>query len=296
MDSLFKFDPLQTKGLLIISLIFSAILVIGLVIDMLCLFRGRLRGVINTRLPAIQNRPWRMEDALWIGCATLIAYTAMLLLTTLEPRIHPADSPAIAPQVMLLVQALIFPVSSTAVTLWLFRKRKMSIRTTMHGDGKGIGHAVRIGILTYLGIMPFFVLINVISIIGLSRLGYPPEPQLTIQLILDPTAPTWFHASLIGLAILAAPAVEEVIFRGILLPGLLQHLPAIPAIVGASLIFATLHLHLPSLLPMTVLGLGFCVAYIASGSLIAPIVMHAVFNLVNIIALHLVPTGVELPL
>jgi membrane protease YdiL (CAAX protease family) len=220
----------------------------------------------------------------------------MLMLITLEPRIHPADSPAIPPQVMLLVEALIFPLSGAAVTLWLFRRRKMSIAAVLHSDSRGIGHAVRIGVLTYLGIMPVFVIANVISIIGLSWLGYPPEPQLTIQLMLDPASPAWFHAALIGLAIIAAPVVEEVIFRGILLPGLMQHLPALPAIVGASLIFAAIHLHLPSLLPMAVLGAGFCVAYITSGSLIAPIVMHAIFNLVNIIALHLVPTGVELPL
>jgi len=296
MASLFDFNPLQTKGLLIISLVFMVILAAGLIIDVLCLFRGRLRGIINDRLPAIRNRPWRMEDVAWIGVVTLIAYSFMLMLTTLEPRIHPADSPAIPPQVMLLIQALIFPLSSTAVTLWFFRRRGMSIMATLHSDGKGIGHAMRTGLLAYLGIMPVFVLTNLVSIIGLTRLGCPPEPQLTIQLILDPTAPTWFHTALIGLAIIAAPVVEEVIFRGILLPGLMQHLPAMPAIVGASLIFATVHFHLPSLLPMTVLGVGFCMAYITSGSLIAPITMHAIFNLVNIIALQLVPAGVELPL
>ena len=296
MEFLSDFNPLQTRGLMIVSTIFIAILGAGLVIDMRCLFRGRLRSVINDRLASIQNRPWRMEDVTWIGLVTLIAYAVMLTLITLEPRIHPADAPSIPPQAMLLVQALIFPISGTAVMLWLFRRRKMSIMAALNSDGRGIGHAARTGALTYLGIMPVFVLANVISIIGLARLGLPPEPQLTIQLILDPASPAWFHAALIGLAIIAAPVIEEVIFRGILLPGLMQHLPAMPAIAGCSLIFAAVHLHLPSLLPMTVLGVGFCVAYIASGSLIAPIVMHAIFNLVNIIALHLVPTGVELPL
>ena len=46
----------------------------------------------------------------------------------------------------------------------------------------------------------------------------------------------------------------------------------------AALLFALAHFNLASALPLFVLALGLSLAYVASGSLWVPILMHALFN------------------
>jgi membrane protease YdiL (CAAX protease family) len=56
-------------------------------------------------------------------------------------------------------------------------------------------------------------------------------------------------------------------------------------LVIVSAAFAVSHWHGPSLLPLFVLALGFGLAYELTGSLLAPIIMHAFFNSTMIIQL-----------
>jgi membrane protease YdiL (CAAX protease family) len=73
-------------------------------------------------------------------------------------------------------------------------------------------------------------------------------------------------------------------------------MPRWAAISSTSVVFGALHVQwsdhmggLPSLLPLVVLAAVFCVAYERTGSIVTPIVAHALFNLNMIV---LVMTGV----
>ena len=89
---------------------------------------------------------------------------------------------------------------------------------------------------------------------------------------------------------LLTPFCEEFIFRGILYRGLAAKIPDWGAAVVSSLLFSVLHMELKFMLPIFVMGLLMCWAYRKSGSLLAPVAIH---SLNNIIALSLVMAGVE---
>ena len=82
---------------------------------------------------------------------------------------------------------------------------------------------------------------------------------------------------LLGLTVLAAPLCEEFIFRGLLQGGLRRSLPAWPAIAIAAALFAIVHPP-AAMLPVFVLGLCAGLAYERSGSLLAPMLVHAGYN------------------
>jgi membrane protease YdiL (CAAX protease family) len=90
---------------------------------------------------------------------------------------------------------------------------------------------------------------------------------------------------MVVLAVVIAPLVEEVLFRGLLQTTIRSYIGRPwPAIALASIVFASVHgnpSHWPALFVLA-LGLGY--SYEKSSSLFRPIFMHALFNGVTIVA------------
>ncbi|AUB39732.1 CAAX amino terminal protease [Nostoc flagelliforme CCNUN1] len=79
-------------------------------------------------------------------------------------------------------------------------------------------------------------------------------------------------------AAIAAPFFEEILFRGFLLPSLTRYLPVWGAILISSLLFAIAHLSLSEILPLTALGIVLGVVYTRSRNLLAPMLLHSLWN------------------
>lgn len=79
-------------------------------------------------------------------------------------------------------------------------------------------------------------------------------------------------------AAIAAPFFEEILFRGFLLPSLTRYLPVWGSILISSLLFAIAHLSLSEILPLTALGIVLGVVYTRSRNLLAPMLLHSLWN------------------
>ena len=86
-----------------------------------------------------------------------------------------------------------------------------------------------------------------------------------------------------ALAVLAAPLCEEFIFRGLIYGGLRRSMPATQAMLASAAIFAVIHPPL-SMLPVFVLGMCAAWTYERSKTLLAPMLVHAVYNAVVLAA------------
>jgi membrane protease YdiL (CAAX protease family) len=89
-------------------------------------------------------------------------------------------------------------------------------------------------------------------------------------------------------AVVFAPMVEELLFRGILLRALLRKFPPVTAVLGSSVVFALVHYvgdpnTLPFLPALTALGTVLAIAAIKTGDLSTSIWIHAGFNLTTTI-------------
>lgn len=119
--------------------------------------------------------------------------------------------------------------------------------------------------------------------------GHTPEPigHETLRII---TEQRQSHAAWVlgATAAIGAPIVEELMFRVYVQSTALRLIGRTwPAILITGVLFALIHLgggvtewHV--LIPLFVLGVGMGVAYERARNVIAPIVMHAVFNIVNL--------------
>ena len=79
-------------------------------------------------------------------------------------------------------------------------------------------------------------------------------------------------------AVLCAPFVEEVTFRGLLYPALKGKIGVGLAMIVSAALFSLVHWHLPTAPAIFVLGLALAYVYERTGTLAAPIVFHSVFN------------------
>jgi len=92
-------------------------------------------------------------------------------------------------------------------------------------------------------------------------------------------------------ASIAAPVFEEIVFRGFLLTSLTRYLPVSGAIFVSSLIFATAHLSVSEILPLTTLGMVLGFVYTRSRNLLAPMLVHCLWNSGTLISLFVLGSG-----
>ncbi|MBL9175664.1 MAG: CPBP family intramembrane metalloprotease [Verrucomicrobiales bacterium] len=122
----------------------------------------------------------------------------------------------------------------------------------------------------------------------LERLGWPPSAQDSVQLLVRSG---WLDRGVIALfAVVLAPVVEELLFRGILFPALRDAGWPRVAMGVASFGFGLIHGNATAFLPLSALGGYLAWLYLRTGNLLAPILAHFLFNLVPFI---LIAAGVD---
>jgi uncharacterized protein len=148
-----------------------------------------------------------------------------------------------------------------------------------------VRHALRGGVATFLVSFPFVAATLFIWGLFLTRMGLPDEKQELVS-ILENNHSALLRGSFAVVALVLVPVTEEVLFRGCLFRFFRERIPRWAAIASTSVLFGALHVQwwdhmsgLPSFLPLVVLAAFFCVAYERTGTLAAPIIAHALFNL-----------------
>jgi uncharacterized protein len=92
-------------------------------------------------------------------------------------------------------------------------------------------------------------------------------------------------------AAIAAPLFEEFLFRGFLLPSLTRYIPVWGSILLSALIFAIAHLSLSEILPLFSLGIVLGIVYTRSRNLLAPMLLHSIWNASTLLSLFVLGSG-----
>lgn len=127
-------------------------------------------------------------------------------------------------------------------------------------------------------------------------LGFDPPPQDLVKLFTDPNVAWPVKAKYAVLAVIAAPVVEELIFRMGLFnlcrwigrklrstqtPKHSNTFPLVAAVVSGA-VFAAVHIHAATFVPLWFLGVAFAWLYWRSGTIRSSILCHFLFNLINL--------------
>ncbi|MGL5925759.1 CPBP family glutamic-type intramembrane protease [Chroococcidiopsis sp.] len=92
-------------------------------------------------------------------------------------------------------------------------------------------------------------------------------------------------------AAIAAPLFEEFLFRGFLLPSLTRYMSVWWAIILSAFLFALAHLSLSEILPLMTLGIILGIVYTRSRNLLAPMLLHSLWNSGTLLSLYILGSG-----
>jgi membrane protease YdiL (CAAX protease family) len=232
----------------------------------------------HRRIRMLTNRPWRALDVGLVLCVVAIGQITTEILPT--PNVQDDSCLSFA---QFVTQTMLAFHGAVAVAVWfLFMVRQMDSR---HAFGVRRGRTTQEVIFAIIGNLAAFPIICLAAFLAgliLNAMGQQQTFQQVITMVAAPGQSIPMRVYLCVLAVVVAPVVEETLFRGMALPVLTRYLGFPAAVAITSLVFALMHGHVPSLAPLFVLAVSFSLAYTLTGSLRVPIVMHAVFNAVNI--------------
>jgi membrane protease YdiL (CAAX protease family) len=155
-----------------------------------------------------------------------------------------------------------------------------------------MGLDAAIGLASLAAVLPVLAAVALLTQWVSSQMGAPMQQKHEVLIALADNPSNLMIGGVVASAVLAAPILEEVLFRGVLQTALLatvtpmlgtQRQPAarLVAILVTSAAFALLHPDTtwPSIFCLSV-ALGYL--YERTGRLTAPIILHAAFNAANV--------------
>lgn len=209
----------------------------------------------------------------------LVVTIALVEAELLDPAsLDPAASGS-----ALLALVVASQVIGLAAALLLLRRRGVALRPIV-GPIRPFGRYLSIGGgLGFAAIIGSTLVVSVL--VALSGSEATPDQVLTGGIADTPLQ----IALAVAAAVVMAPLAEELLFRGLLHRGLRRRLPVVPATAISSVLFAIVHLDVVlsqplALVGLTLVGAVMAIAYERTGSLLVPVIIHAVHNGLTILA------------
>jgi len=274
-------DWKELQGLGFILKVYGTLFVLGLLVDAvlaIAAVRDRDRWAQGVR--RLQWRPWSWQDVravfgflLVLFLLTVIGQLALRAAGTGLGRFPPAG--------FMILQSIFFHWAGLAFLYFLLARRRVGLKQAFGLRGGRLYRAVGLGVVLYLGTLPFIWFYSTLYHVALRAIGYEPTLQ-EVALAITEEASWPIQLYLWTLAIVVAPAFEELLFRGLALPVFTQRWGVGRGVLLTSFCFAAIHFHLPSVVPLFVIAVALSLAYIYTGTIVVPIVMHGLFNAVNL--------------
>jgi uncharacterized protein len=204
----------------------------------------------------------------------LVVTTLLLIIGSGIP--DPSKAASVADNPALILWGL---VASAAVQLTLLA---LYLRRNGRWRALGLDSFGRMQPLTALGLAAGLIvaamLFNFVYATYIIP-GMPMQEEMAKMLASIPRTPLNIFAGFFAIAI-AAPLVEELLFRGLLQNALARHLPVWGAILLSSFAFAAVHLQPYAIPGLMSLSIAFGYLYHRTGSLRMNIALHMVNNAV----------------
>lgn len=177
-------------------------------------------------------------------------------------------------------------VAGLLAVLLLLRRRRVPLGDVvgpLRPAGRRVAAGVGLGIAALIGSS-----LLVSLLITLTGSEATPEQVLTEDLMGTPGE----LLLVVAAAVVMAPLVEELLFRGLLHRALRRRLTIAPATLLSSALFAVVHLDVATSQPLALAGLTLVGAVLAvaaerTGGLLVPVVIHATYNAVTILVVVL---------
>jgi len=227
---------------------------------------------LNHKISILESRSWKISSI-------TIIMTIILMFVCLSFLVPIKDSITFQ-----MLSFCLFGLIISTLILWInYKKEKLSfglsIKNLKYVIWTPLIYLITIILLLFVGLLNQYLLTNFFDV--------EIKPQDILEKFKELENSFEISIFVIGSAVIA-PIYEELLFRGIIFPKLIQKTNFTIALLLSSLIFAVLHFHLSALLPLFVLSIILSITYLYTSTIWASISLHALFNLISIIAVKFI--------
>ena len=227
----------------------------------------------------LSEKPWKLEALMRF----LLGVFAFMTVGTLALKLLPAAGSRLP---TLVLNTLIFHVGVLIITGVFVREHGLTWREAFGWRDCSPRRVVIPALLATAGILPLSWLLASVSAQVMTSFKTEPVQQATVQ-ALQTSVSTTERAVFAAIAIVFAPVIEEILFRGILYPAIKRLGFPQTALWLTAILFALSHANTMTFLPLVLLALLLTWLYERTGNLLTPILTHAAFNLTNFLWLIL---------
>ena len=170
-------------------------------------------------------------------------------------------------------------LAGIGLAIWLVNHHKIHWCEAFGGLGD-LAKSIAMPLLSSILVLPAVLFLHFASQMFLKTIGVSEPAQQAVQMVSQATHP--LELALQGISvIMLAPVAEELIFRGIIYNTTKQITSRTAAVILSAVLFAAVHGQWALVLPLMGLSVALAWVYERSGTIIAPILLHASFNAVN---------------
>lgn len=232
----------------------------------------------------LSEKPWKVDAVVVLLAGLLFCWSFGILLANVLGHWLQPGSPQDPAFHQFLLTAVSFHGAALVLVSRFLQMHEARWKEFLGLTGPRLRRALILGLVGGVILVPTALAINKGCGWLLEQVSVEPVEQRTVKIL--QVSVGWPRRIAFGLgAIVLAPLVEEILFRGIAYPLLRLRVGAPLAAVATALAFAAIHVNLLTFLPLVVIGLVLVWIYEWSDNLLAPIVSHALFNAVNFVML-----------
>ena len=273
-------DPVKAQTLFYIA----TLTVLGIVLGLILFWSIRTFATISKVENKIEPIPGKIDMIDLLFALTIIFFFYGNTVVLFQNSMNPGDSSPIEKNGMTLSGAILNNIIFLIIGAFVFSFASF-IRGRNPNQVFGLNKISFGRILKWgLGAMiPVYIIIglgNFITQLIIPSKEQVPEMQEIVQTMISSDDVT-IRITLLFSAIIVAPMVEEIIFRGYIYPILKRYSHRLFAGFMTSLLFAVVHGHMEGLIPLLFLAIILTLCYEITGSIFVPILIHALFNGIN---------------
>jgi len=189
-----------------------------------------------------------------------------------------------------LAASAIMLFAAAVLAFVLARARGPRARVDLGLQAAGGGPQLLAGLVLYVAAAPGILGVGALWRCVLLGLGYEDLVQPIVRIMAE--APVAQRGVLLGLGVFLVPCLEEFLFRGFVQPALTRRAGVVAGIAVTSLLFGLLH-GVAAVVPVAALSLLLGLLRQRSGSLLAPVFVHALHNGTMFLFMWTVPETLE---
>jgi membrane protease YdiL (CAAX protease family) len=278
-------NPADERALLAIVLLYLVLIAAGLAAGVALLVRWRRRPVDWARGAArLQWRPWDGRAALLILGVVGLLQTLLWGFGLAFP--HRLEALRNDEGAQIVLGSVMIHWTVLGLVAILVVRGGRTWRGAFGLEAGRLGRRAAEAAVFLLAAFPVILFYAVLGAFLLQRLGVDIYEQDVVRIIAGENS--WpLRAYFAFLALVLAPVAEEIFFRGMVFPALAKRLRLGPSLLLSSVFFALIHGHAPAFIPLVLLACALGLAYVKTGNLLVPIMMHSLFNAHSLVVLLL---------